>query len=194
MTDKPEDIGLKEREEELAQREATLAEKEKAISEIKKLEGLLRHLKNVQEGCLLLGKKLMENGELDTGRILVANSLVHDNSKFYGIEWEHLWPESAENDKELFLYALKQHQETNRHHPEFWGSVNDMPRIYVAEMVCDWYARSVEKGTDLKDFFLNQAIDKYKISKSGKKYKEIKYFIELILDKPFKPVVLDKKS
>lgn len=179
---------LKEKEEELRFREATLEEKEKAYQEIKKVESLVRHVRNVQDACFMLGKKLIELGENDFGRILIANSMLHDNSKFYGIEWDYLNPNSSENNKELFIHALKQHQCTNKHHPEYWGHINDMPRIHVAEMVCDWYARSVEMGTDLKDFFINQAIDKYKINKSGKKFKEIKYFIEVVLDKPFKPV------
>jgi len=185
---------LKVKEEELKFREATLEEKERAFSEIKKVESLVRHLNNVQDACFLLGKKLIELGEHDFGRILIANSRIHDNSKFYGIEWDHLNPESAEKNKDLFLHALQQHQSTNKHHPEFWGGVNDMPRIYVAEMVCDWYARSIEMGTDLKGFFINNAVEKYNISKSGKKYKEIKYFIEVILDKPFKPVKKEIKK
>jgi hypothetical protein len=59
------------------------------------------------------------------------------------------------------------HVKTNRHHPEFWTDqveniinkdnrdepaeivfAEDMPRIFVAEMVCDWLAMAEELGTD----------------------------------------------
>ena len=171
---------------ELEELEATLIEREANFAEVRKMEDLLRHMKNVHNACEILGKKLMEVGELHFGRNLIANSFLHDNSKFHGVEWTHLNPASAKNNADAFVIALVQHQQVNPHHPEYWGGINEMPRIYVAEMVCDWYARSIEMGTDLRDFFLNTAVDKYNVSKNGKKYKEIKEFIDLILDKPFR--------
>lgn len=155
-------------------------------AEIRKIEELLRHLKNVHNACEILGKKLMEQGELHFGRNLISNAFLHDYSKFHGVEWEHLTPESCDNNPEAFKIALVQHQQVNEHHPEYWGGVNEMPRIYVAEMVCDWYARSVEMGTDLREFFQDVACEKYGMSKQGKKYKEVKDFIDLLLNKPFK--------
>lgn len=196
MTDKskttetktPSDRELARKAKALERKEKELETKEIALTEIKKVRMLLRHIQNVQEACHLLGEKMMEQGEVDFGRILIANSMLHDNSKFYGVEWEHLNPDAASDKSDIFAASLTQHQVTNEHHPEYWGGVNDMPRIYIAEMVCDWFARSVEMGTDLRAFFLEVALEKYDIKKNGKKYREIKEFIDLILEQPFKPV------
>ena len=115
---------------------------------ITKIEDLLRHIHNVQAACVLLGKRLIQSGEFEFGKKLIANSLLHDYSKFFGAEWDSLNTESFENNKSNFLQALKQHQKCNEHHPEHWESIDEMPRIYQAEMVCDWWSRSTEMGTD----------------------------------------------
>jgi hypothetical protein len=38
--------------------------------------------------------------------------------------------------------AIERHQQRNSHHPEYWGSVEKMPRLDRIEMVCDWRAAS----------------------------------------------------
>lgn len=174
-------------DEKIDEKEQALQQLER-IKEIQKVEDLLRHLRNVEDACERLGKKLMLQGELHFGRNLIANSRIHDFSKWHGVEWDYLTREAADNPetKDKFLDALKQHQAVNDHHPEFWGGINDMPRIKVAEMVCDWYARSVEMGTDLRAFFQDVACKKYDMSKQGKKYKEVRDFMELLLDAQFK--------
>src|SRR4051812_41977167 len=101
------------------------------------LDNLVRHIQLVQEAGLLLGKRLMRRGEKDFGRLVIARVFVHDATKFYGIEWKYLHAGKDAPTAELRL-AINQHQETNEHHPEFWGSVSAMPRLAVGEMVCDW--------------------------------------------------------
>lgn len=149
---------------------------------------LLRHIENVRQGCLLLGSRLIEQGEKDFGHNLIANGYIHDNSKFHGIEWHYLHPDvfqSSERPKELDL-AIEQHVTTNPHHPEFWHSIHNMPRIYVAEMVCDWSARSHEFGNDLRVWTKDKATKKFEMTCQSKVYKEIKDFIEILLDPGFK--------
>ena len=48
---------------------------------------LLRHIRNVQDECSLLAERLIEQGKSDFARALLANSMLHDNSKFRGTEW-----------------------------------------------------------------------------------------------------------
>jgi hypothetical protein len=151
----------------------------------KHLEALLRHIEIVQGACQLLGKRLIEAGESEFGRILIANGLVHDQSKLIGIEWEYL---VRDEDPEKIELAIQQHWTSNPHHPEYWGGMNQMPRIYIAEMVCDIYARSSEFGTDLRQWVKTEAAKKYNMSVQGKAYKQIKQFIDILLDDPFKPV------
>src|SRR5450755_1045681 len=82
--------------------------------------------------------------------------LVHDASKFHGIEWEYLH-KTGEVPADRLQLAVEHHRRTNEHHPEYWGGIDNMPEIFVAEMVCDWYARSQEFGTDLRVWIRGQA-------------------------------------
>jgi len=148
------------------------------------LESVVRHIRIVQEAALLLGKRIIRNGEEEFGRQLIANSMVHDQSKFSGIEWEFLRSGPSRENYDLSI-AHRQHVQTNTHHIEYWGSHSDMPRIYVAEMVCDLYARSSEMGTDLKEYVKKVHLKRHNIPKSGKLWKWMKEFMDLLLEKPF---------
>lgn len=151
------------------------------------LKSVLRHIDHVRESCLILGERLIELGEGDCGLELIANGQVHDNSKLSGIEWEHLTESSREDKPELFLLALKQHWDNNAHHPEHWaGSIKDMPRVFLAEMVCDVKSRASEFGTDIRDWIKDELTKKYELSKSGREYKEIKDLLDILLEKGFK--------
>jgi hypothetical protein len=151
----------------------------------KRLDTLLRHIGNVRENCELLAQKL-EDKEPDFAIKLIANSQIHDNSKFHGIEWQYLHGDIKESDPELFKAAMQQHNENNFHHPEYWQGINNMPRIYVAEMCADWLARSQEFGQCLNDWITEQAIAKYQINVKGPVYKQIKTFVNLMLEGSFK--------
>lgn len=153
----------------------------------KRLETVVRHIANVRDDCLLLGERLIKQGKDELGMMLIANGMIHDNSKLTGIEWEYLHPDVKETNPTAFFMAHKQHVATNRHHPEHYPcGVNEMPPVYVAEMVCDWHTRSSEFGTDLWEWIKDVALEKYKISTSGRAYKHIKDFVDLLLERKFK--------
>ena len=152
----------------------------------KRLAVVLRHKQDVLDDCTLLGQRLIEHGD-DLGRELISNGFAHDNSKLSGIEWLYLHPDIKESNPELFKAAHIQHITTNRHHPEAWdGGIHSMPRVFIAEMACDWHARSSVFGTDLWEWIKEDAIPKYKLSTCGKTYKQLKDFLELLLDRKFK--------
>jgi len=151
----------------------------------KRRKALLRHIDNVNKNCQILGEKLIEKGEINLGHRLIANGLIHDNSKFYGIEWEHLHSDVKETNTSKFAEAVKNHTVTNTHHPEYWGGVENMPPVFVAEMVCDWAARSSEFGNDLRDWIKSHATKKYGMTVQSKPYKTIKRFVDLLLDPAF---------
>jgi len=67
-----------------------LLQKKEELVQTKTLHALLRHIEGVQLACKLLANKLIEKGECEIARLLVAESMLHDNSKFYGLEWQHL--------------------------------------------------------------------------------------------------------
>ena len=154
------------------------------FSEQEHLDNLLRHIELVRSACLLLAKRLIAKGRPEFGRILIARSLLHDASKFSGIEWDYLHA-GKDIPKDQLELAVKQHVYTNDHHPEYWGSVENMPEICIAEMVCDWYARSQEFGTSLREWIEKEAIKRYQINTKSRQYKNIKKFVDLLLENSF---------
>lgn len=157
------------------------------------LDNLTRHIDLVREAGLMLGKRLISNGETDLGRLLIAKVYVHDASKFYGIQWDYMHA-GSDAPKEKLELAVREHQQTNEHHAEFWGGVAKMPELAVCEMVVDWYARSHEFGTDLRNWIENTAIPRWGIDKNGQQYKWIMRFVNMLLEDSFVTEVEDKCS
>ena len=167
------------------------------IYDFAKLDKLLQHLDGVNRNCRLLGKRLIEEGEVKLGHSLIARGMTHDNSKFFGLEWE--WLTMTEDDhkkkkdaKDTLWLAIKHHHSMNPHHPEFHPDVTDMSRLDVAEMLADWKSRSEEFGTSLDDF-VKVSMAKYDIAPTGRIGKFIKLCMTLLLDKPFKSIKAKKE-
>lgn len=148
------------------------------------IDNLVRHIELVRGATLLLGKRLMAQGRKEFGRILIGNGFNHDASKFAGIEWEYLHAGSDVPRDKLEL-AVRQHVYTNPHHPEYWGGLENTPEIYVAEMVADWYARSMEFGTSLRQWIKDTAVEKYRIVPGSQHEQWIKNFVDLLLQDYF---------
>ena len=136
------------------------------------------HIDNVQVATRLLSKRLIEQGDIHLAKMLLSHSLSHDASKFLGIQFEFL---RVGADPEKLEIAHHDHITTNFHHPEAWRTIQEMPNIYIAEAVADWWARSAEAGTDLRIWIKTEATKKYKFSLNGAVYKKIKYFVDLLL-------------
>lgn len=152
------------------------------------IDNLTRHIHMVRSGCSLLGKRLVNAGRVDFGRILIARGFAHDQSKFHGIEWEYL--HQGDNvDPEKIKEAIRQHQLTNDHHPEYWGGIHRMPEITVAEMCCDWYARSQEFGTNLRDWIRDTAFKKHEFDYRTQAGKWVKTYTDLLLRSHFSKAV-----
>lgn len=149
------------------------------------LQKVLRHISKVTDNCNVMAQKLIELDQLPLAKELISLGQIHDNSKLSNAtEWLYLRDEYS-GSKE-FQLALESHWSNNPHHPEHWlNGISDMSLPHIGEMVADWKARSEEFGTDLKDWVKNSACEKYCISLQGKKWKEIKMFLNLILEKPF---------
>jgi hypothetical protein len=155
-----------------------------------KINSIIRHVKNVQDNCLLLGTKLIENGEFDLGRQLIANGFRHDLSKFYGIEFENLSHSTSantdeENAKLKMKLAIQHHCSTNSHHPEYSGGIKNMPSLALLEMSADWKSRSEEFGTNLREWIDNVATKKWKFGVEDKVYKDIMKYVDMLCPKPF---------
>lgn len=155
------------------------------LDDLKRIRELLRHVKLVQEAAQRIGEALIEQGEARFGRELIANAMSHDQTKFRGIEWDCIGNRNSACTEEEKQLAIVQHIKTNPHHPEYWDGIENMPKIYLHEMVCDWFARSVEFGTDLREWVKGNAVPKYNIRINSKPWKEIKKALDILLDQPF---------
>lgn len=149
------------------------------------LDNLEQHIEAVRRACVKLGKKLIKRGRQEFGRMLIARGFCHDISKFGGCEFEYLHVGSDVPRDKLEL-AIKQHVSTNDHHPEFYDKgVSEMPEVCIAEMVCDWLARSQEFGTCLRQWIVETAVPKYKINIEGQAYKWIMGFVDDLTENHF---------
>ena len=159
-------------------------QKAKIEETLANLRGIVRHIRNVQENCILMGEKLIESGDIELGKNLIANGMKHDNSKFHGIEYEYMAPlyasqGSSEDTKKMKLkMAITHHAQTNNHHPEAWENIHTMPEVFIAEMVCDWKSRSEEFGASLQDYIQNQAMKRFIFDENDKVYKQIMKFVK----------------
>ena len=160
-----------------------------ATATMEKIRGITRHIRNVEDNCLLLGEKLIMLGEIELGKQLIANGFVHDASKFHGIEFEFMAPGTPtveEGAKLKLKLAIQQHNTTNLHHPESWsGGIKNMPDVYLAEFCCDIKARSEEFGTDLREWIDNLATKKWNFTTNDEVYGRIMKFVDLLCLKPF---------
>lgn len=149
--------------------------------EAKRLQCLIRHVEDVRHDCQLLGTRLIERGEADLGRQLIANGFIHDHSKFEGIEWEHL----HSKDDPLFPAAWDHHVRENPHHPEHWGEygIHKMDKIFVCEMICDWHARSSElDGGGLRWWIDHEATRRFDFSWTDEVGRMVTDYVELLLE------------
>lgn len=148
------------------------------------MDNVLRHISNVRSSTDLLGRRLINNGEQKLGVQLIGLGQIHDASKLLNpFEFQYL--RDVHKGTPSFWAAIEIHTTGNRHHPEAWDGIEEMPRVYVAEMVCDWKARSSEFGSDVLDWVKERATKRFGFSKQGKVYKEIKEFFGILLDKAF---------
>ena len=114
----------------------------------------------------------------------VFNDLIkeHDDSKFSEEEFEPYAQRWFGNKEKSLEYeeAWKHHWTHNEHHPEFWLG-EDMPYIYILEMICDWGSFSIKSGDmrELSKFYYEKAKDDEKKNLSD----NTKTIIEEILDK-----------
>ena len=88
---------------------------------------------------------------------LVNRIATHDQSKYGSEEMEgyrqNFNPAPGEKpNKELFEKAWKHHYENNDHHPEYWKG-KDMPKVAIAELICDWESMSRTFGGNPLEYF-----------------------------------------
>lgn len=123
---------------------------------------ILEHKANVSKFADWLKEnlpELFENIDLELFDEMIEE---HDDSKFSEEEFEPYAQKWFGDKKKTLEYeeAWKHHWMNNEHHPEFWLG-EDMPLIYILEMICDWGSFSMKSGNikELSDFYYNKAKD-----------------------------------
>ena len=61
-----------------------------------------------------------------------------------------------------------------------------MPELYIAEMVCNWKARSSEFGTDLREWMTTGAAKRFKYKANSSIHQKCLHYVDMLCDKPFK--------
>lgn len=151
----------------------------------KHLDNLLRHKELIKDAAILIGKRLIEQGRPELGRAVISRGFAHDNSKFFGIEWQYLHngPDVEPDD---IKQAIKHHHTLNRHHPEFYeNGIVDMSEEDIYEMACDFYARAEEFGTDLRSWINTTAKEKFAVTDNSPQFIWLNTAIDLLLEKSF---------
>ncbi len=124
---------------------------------------VLTHKQNVEKFASWLKENCPE--VFEGVNINAFDSLIkeHDESKFSEEEFEpyaRFWYDDSEHydyDPE-YEAAWEHHWMNNEHHPERWNG-NDMPLIYILEMLCDWGSFSIAKGNldELSEYYYEEA-------------------------------------
>lgn len=163
--------------------------KKQAEEMLVKIRSIARHVRNVEDNCLLLGESLILKGHLELGKQLIANGYVHDASKFFGIEFEFMSPTQPTKEDEAKLklkLAIHHHNSTNLHHPEAWPTgIRGMPDVYLAEFCCDIKSRSEEFGTNLREWIDDEATKRFGFTKEDEVYGKIMNYVDILCQTPF---------
>lgn len=144
-----------------------------------KINLILRHMKKVEDNCNLLARNLMATNK-EMALKIIKHGREHDLSKLDEFEFNNLFEGESH-----FIEALKHHRNSNPHHPEFWGTIHNMPLEYVLEMMCDVLARAQEFGTDVKEWLFVEAPVRYNYSKGDNIWEVMEKYLPLLLSPKF---------
>ena len=151
------------------------------------------HKKYVLDNGLLIAGYFIDNGDLNSAIEILRRVASHDNSKFDDDEFMRLasildsrecFTDANAQLSEIKRDAIKYHWKCNRHHPEYFQDKSEMTEMDMIEMVCDWFARSLQYKTDFIDFVLERQRNRFKFEESQFTYiLEWCYRLEVLYNK-----------
>lgn len=155
-----------------------------------KIERLLRHMRRVEEGCEIIGKKLILEGKIDLGCSVIADGRRHDLGKLEEDNERDYLVFNKKCSKKKFKEVIREHQIKNSHHPECYG-IDGLNYLFsskngefcLIEMICDWRARSIDLGTDLREWIRKVATEKYNFKVGGPLYNKIMGYVDMLVQK-----------
>lgn len=149
------------------------------LKEKEYLDYINEHISNVKMVYINYGEELCKL--LNVSKFSLGENIDrHDASKFSDEEfdayrnWFHTCSDE-EKDKEAFDKAWHHHYTNNPHHPQYWDRgdyIEDMPRIFIAEMLCDWHAMSIKFNDNTYKYYLKER-DKKPFSENTKKILDV---------------------
>ena len=134
----------------------------------------IEHKKIVLDCSQMLFEYLVKNDKHELGIALLKRAAEHDNSKFESDEFELLanilTDDKGFTDANYSLSdeetkAINIHWHKNRHHPEYFSDASNMSELDMIEMVCDWFARSLQYKTDFLPFVLERQKTRFHFEK-----------------------------
>jgi hypothetical protein len=141
---------------------------------IYQISDTLQHKKFVLLSCAKLAQFLFDNGKKEFAFELMERSYIHDISKlnkdeFYGMatfatDVEAMKNKSVTKPSDEKMLAISLHWSRNTHHPEFHKQIEDMSIMDIAEMCCDWHARSVQFKTNLLEWVNDKLQPRFQFS------------------------------
>lgn len=152
-------------------------------------EDTVTHKKIVLDNCNLMAKYFFNTGETEKAIQILKRGVDHDNSKFNYIEFKKLasilnsrkcFTNASEQLTDVEMEAIKYHWSHNKHHPEYYyDKEEDMSELDIIEMVCDWFARSLQYNTDFIPFIKERQKNRFKFNE--KMFSTVLWYCELIL-------------
>jgi len=144
------------------------------MTEQQYLDNFITHKQLVLKYTTILGKHFLAEGNA-IGIRLIANGYIHDIEKFLPLSIKYF----SKPGEDCRLVSNR-HYEKTQHHPEYWEGIQNMPELFLAEMVCDWMARSMEYKDDIFKWMEGPALKRYNFTKDDEVYNSIIKFINII--------------
>lgn len=147
-----------------------------------KIKAILTHIRSVQTIAEKLANELVDLNYEGEAQALLHSVMMHDASKFSPEEFQYVATYGDEGlDLKKKMEAVQIHIKKNKHHPEWWQKgIQGMEKTDVMELTCDWYSRSQEFHGDIRKWIHDEAMAKFKMTKTDAVYHQIMYFIDLI--------------
>ena len=130
--------------------------------EIKQLNDIVTHKKFIMDSAKLLCEYFIRNNDLDTALEILKISFAHDISKSNKDEFLGMSHMINDNQKQKII---KLHYERNKHHPEHWKNLNNIDEISIIEMSIDFFARSLQFGTDPVEYVTKEDRNRFNFPK-----------------------------
>lgn len=152
-------------------------------------EELCLHKKILLDSCQKLATYFLINDNEDFALMLMKRAFVHDTSKLSKAEFhaadafDSFSKDSRKGNQDFTKKErifLEIHWKNNKHHPEHWENIRDMKDIDIAEMVCDWHARSVEFDDDLIEYIGYR--QKARFAFPDDMYEKIMYYAKILVN------------